>query len=59
MYWLFTAVVLVALALVLFGAMSVWIIVLLLALKMGLAALVVIALYALWQRYLRSKSCNR
>lgn len=59
MHWLFIVVILIALALISFGAMSVWIIVLMLALKVGLAALVVIAMYALWQRYLRSKSCNR
>lgn len=56
MHWIFLCLAAVALAFVLLGALSVWVVVLSLALKVLLAASVAFALHLLWQRLFGRKS---
>lgn len=56
MIWLFLAVTAIATALVKLGALSVWVTVLSIAVKVALGLCVVAVLFVLWQRYYRRKS---
>ncbi len=55
MIWIFLVLAAIAIGLIAFGAMSVWLAMLFTALKLILIVLVPVGLYLLWEKFYRSR----